>query len=288
MNDSQLKASQAYAEFNKIDPTAVAERVIGDGSAGSYKSFDDKQQLAMLGLHMLYNNHKEALLKAAGDTTFSMGEADYLATVLALGFEIVYTEDVKYIREGYGKPDQEREETYYLMAHRGLGIVLQWDTYTWEREDGTVERTRNGGELYAMWKPNDPSQRHFSILASGGWDSLAHPDWRHNPEFDDKSPDDLIWVGNWDCREGIKTKLRQLLEAGTTLPQWPSTVRRPFGIFQSHFDYYSAEYLAMKAQGGLAGFKVSARIKEEREAHIRGLESSKWIFDIIGNNSEEQ
>lgn len=172
----------------KFDALTEAERLTGQ----SYKTDADTMALGMM-MHMRHSARKEATLAAHDDTALSNRLDRYQRIICDLGFELVLEEPFK---------ADEQEETLFIYAHRD-GILLHFDSFTWEHRDGP---NVNGGNFYYNLRQNSDRSDLWSIISSG-------------------HINDGILIGNHDCREAIRHNIGKLRESGSFVTPW---VKRPF------------------------------------------------------------
>lgn len=244
----------AAKKLIQTDALAKAEEITGS-------SYKNDELTGMLGL--IISAQKNAittkLLEELDDTTFSNRESDYLRKMQDFGFDIVLTIPFNN-KEGI-------EERFYVLFHRRLGILLQFDTFTWS-DDGSWAKAGkqvpppsvNGGKFYYNWSPNSKTNRN-GLTSSGGF--MSKREDRFCTMFDNnlneidqntlnipaevdffsstkeerdenrKLIDEalskvsyrMVWVGDHDCREAVKTNILGLIDNGVFLPKWK---KRPF------------------------------------------------------------
>jgi hypothetical protein len=165
-------------------------------TGSSYKDSPFTQQMAILN-HLEAVAHREAAMLLTGDTAFSNKLDYYMKAASSIGFKKVLELPFAVKSDWDERP---RIETYFIFWRDG--ILLSFDTYNSDHV--------NGGHFYYNWKGP-----RGSYLSSG-----------HAVEND-------IWVGDHDCREGLKFHIRQLEENGSFLPKW---VERPFLWMLHHGD----------------------------------------------------
>lgn len=182
-----------------FDGLAAAEEMTGN----SYKTDYDTQALGMI-LTMGVSQFKNAALKREFDTTLSNTLEYYTSVIEDIGFEKVFELPFIY------KPkydNVERPETFFMYAHRELGILMCFDTYQ------TVNV--NGGNYYYCWKANDDDD-------TAGCSSSGH--------YVKESDGTYFWTGGHDCREGIRNQINYMKSKVTFLNPWPAMTEndRPF------------------------------------------------------------
>lgn len=151
-------------------------------------------------------------------------------------------------------------ERFYVYFHPKLAILLKFDTY-----GGS---SINGGHFYYNWSPN-PNINRGNYTSSGTFisnrddrfvtmydddfnvidqskldvpddlDVLEH-EWEavkaRNAEISEalkKIPYRLVWVGDHDCREGLKLNITNMIDNGKFLTKWKE---RPFLYLLHHMD----------------------------------------------------
>lgn len=259
-----------YHELNSVDVVDALEKKFGAHHSG----FTDAQNIALLGAAMLHNRAKQAALEANHDTHFNMSLDAYLNVIHDMGFELAASFDMQH--KSYG--GELRDEKLYVYGHRGHGIVLKFDSYSWG--DGVVNV--NGGNWYAAFRPESRDNLYGRAhLSSGGWESESEPKWRTDPRYEESGePNDLFWFGHWDCREGMRAHITSLLQNGKLFPQWPK-LRKPYlPIFTSGYDYHSDTYEQLKnARNYTAGSEYIAHVNR-----TRALDAPEWLLKIINND----
>ena len=237
------KEHEKILQLGKIDPLHEAELLTG-------KSYKEDDQTSWLGfaLQMEKSKQLEQLLKSIGDTTFSNKLSDYLRIVTAFGFEIIYQN--AFVCEG-------RNEQHFILWHKGLSILLNFDTFSW----GSGELNVNSGNFYYNWSPHKgeryglTSSGHFysekdaphltlwekdfsapyyipkypSTYMWGGdlsyeiCKKMNAPIEKEQQRLWDSAIEDgkrIVWVGDHDCREMIITKIKAMYEGGIFLKKW--------------------------------------------------------------------
>ncbi|MFA5387337.1 MAG: hypothetical protein WC322_02985 [Candidatus Paceibacterota bacterium] len=181
--------TEVTRELLTFDPLAVAEKLTGQ----SYKEDDPTMNLGM-GIAIMHNQRKGAILEAAGDTHYSMKFADALRVFQSMGFRVVLQEpfegiDFKGLPNGY-------KETFIILWHP-QGLLATLESY-WG----------DGLNSSKVW---------YNILFKEGVNQ-----W---PLTSSGHMNNHVWVGDHDGREGIKFNVEQLAENGDFLQTW---VERPF------------------------------------------------------------
>jgi hypothetical protein len=213
--------SKELNDLLSIDPIAVAEKIMGLRVSAE---IDNPATLLALSLQFKLSKERKAVLLALGDTTFSNEQARYEQIITDMGFVHVYKAVLLATKHS---PDTVAH--IHVWANPNNGCILVYDTYSSSDEDGGRVARINGAHVHYCWKPNEGVERsHFT--ASGGLHSIAHPDWRRDPQFfkenEDGSytssfPADLFWSGYHDAREALRHNLTQLAENGEFFAIWP-------------------------------------------------------------------
>lgn len=217
-------------EMLSFDPLLAAEKIAGK----SYKDNDDVGLLG-LGISIKHSEIKNAMLDSLGDSKYGSDLVEYQDILAELGFELAASFPFQGSSWG-GEPPHK--ETQYIYGHREYGIILAFDSYAGKRV--------NGGSFHYCWKPNSEGEgARYGITSSGGFESESRIKWRHEPEFIDKSPDDLYWCGFHDCQEAIKFHIQQLLANGTFYPKWPKAsqgMNKSGMYFMNYMDWKHPDY----------------------------------------------
>lgn len=172
----------------KFDPLDTAERMLGR---------DDPNSLNLgLALHINHTQRKREALAALGDTTFSNRVDRYQEILALMGFELAL--ELPFVAQGYGNGDPDREERYFIYAHRD-GLLLCFDTYC-----GNMV---NGATVYYNWIPHSTTDR-WGYTSSGRFEGYV----------DHLNPG--VWCGDHDAREALRHKIQGLRSAGSLLPKW--------------------------------------------------------------------
>jgi hypothetical protein len=172
------------------DGLAEAEKLTG-------RSYKDSSLTQALGFaaHLDASAQRDAILSLADDTTFSMGLDEYLRVVRDEGFELALS--VPFTGKSYdGEPAPS--ETFYVFWHPKHGILLRFDTYGGSRI--------SGGNFYYNIDFPDSRWPEGRVTSSGG--------------FSDNGDGTFTFVGNHDCREGLRFHIRQLRKHGTFVNPW--------------------------------------------------------------------
>ena len=172
----------------KFDPLDTAERMLGRDNPNSLN--------LGLALHINHTQRKREALEALGDTTFSNKVDRYQEILALMGFELAL--ELPFVAKGYGNGDPDREERYFIYAHRD-GLLLCFDTYC-----GNMV---NGATVYYNWIPHSTTNR-WGYTSSGRFEGYVD---RENPG---------VWCGDHDAREALRHKIQGLRSAGSLLPKW--------------------------------------------------------------------
>jgi hypothetical protein len=105
-----------------------------------------------------------------------------------------------FVGSGYG---ETRNETLQVWWYAEKGILLCFDTYGGD--------SVNGGKFYYNIKLPESPRVPWSVTSSGGS--------REDPVGG------YIWVGDHDCREGVRFHIDQLAEHGKFVTPW---IEQPF------------------------------------------------------------
>lgn len=173
-----------------IDPLGVAEEMTG-------KSYKDDEPTMMTGLAIQQAKRKrlDGLLAEANDTYWGVSWGEFTALLEREGFRTVYTE--KFMGHGYsGTPTEET----FIVAWRD-GVLVRAETFGGEQIN-TCE---------ALLNVDMGTEVKFPTRSFSG--SLTEHDGR------------FVYVGHFDGREGLLTKLRRAAREGTILQSW---IKRPF------------------------------------------------------------
>ncbi len=244
MNDEAIKRALEF------DPLYEAERVVGE----SYKNKE-----AVTGLGMLFTataaRQKEALLKAAGDTTFQNKLDRYISIVKGAGFEQVLALPFQSSHKPYYGELVNPLETFYVFAHRD-GMILVFDTF------GT--NSVNSGTLYFEIRVNEPGKWPSFTATSGGF-----------TDYDRNNPENACsrFNGSFDAREGLLFHIREVRNAGTLHNPWEN---KNSWLWLNHYaDSHTAEKI--REREGYAA--ESAFWKNNTDTRIAMLPS--WVRGMI-------
>jgi hypothetical protein len=191
----------------KFDPLDAAERALG-------RDNPDSMELGFM-LHVDHNRRKREALEKLGDTTFSNTVERYRAIITLMGFELAL--ELPFVARGYDASDPDREERYFIYAHRD-GLLLCFDTYN--------GRMVNGASVYYNWIPHSTTDR-WGYTSSGRFEGYVD---RSNPG---------VWCGDHDAREALRHKIQGLRSAGELLPRWR---HRPWMWLLHHQDTKDPNY----------------------------------------------
>jgi len=177
----------------RYDPLDAAERLTGN----SYKDDEGTSALGFL-MHLDHSERKEAALKAAGDTHFSMPYAEACDVYERLGFEKVGTFPFE--------AEDGTPEEFSVWWHSD-GLLLTAETY---RTTGlNISKVRYNVRL--------------NVPRSEAWDRLSSC----------STTESGVTVGDHDAREGLAAKLQGLREVGEFLPVWEE---QPFMWLLNYMD----------------------------------------------------
>lgn len=269
MNDNKQLRNLFHA-VSEFDAVAAVEKHVG---ADHHSDFYPDEERLMLSLAIQQNQTKERILSQLGDVTSSSELDQYLETIQRVGFEKAYAEVIEH---------KDRQEELYVFGLRSLGIILTFDSYSYENEEGIVHRSVNSSNWFACWNPKERpvSNRCNHLLSSGSWESIKYPDWRRT--WESGTPDDLIWCGKWDAREAVWTKIVGLMEHGEFFPTWPKRLRYSENAFVSNYDYYSPGYEAAQAS---KDFRLQIKYIDDL-SRARFEKMPDWIKAIVNGNIE--
>ena len=172
----------------KFDPLDTAERMLG-------RNNPDSVNLGMA-LHVSHNQRKQRALEELGDTTFSNRLVRYQEIITLMGFELAL--ELPFVARGYDSTDPDREERYFIYAHRD-GLLLCFDTFCGDHV--------NGAKVYYNWIPHSGTDR-WRYTSSGHFEGYV----------DQENPG--VWCGDHDAREALRHKIQGLQSAGDLLPKW--------------------------------------------------------------------
>lgn len=164
-------------ELLRTDSLQQAEDITGE----SYKNDDATSALGML-IQMSKGRELDALLREAGDTTFSNELDRYQSIIEGVGFEQALA--VPFVSQW------NRAENLFVYARRD-GLLLVFDTFATDRV--------NGGHLYYQWRP--AIDDFWSVTSSGGMRGD-------------------VWCGYHDCREALLRKIKGLTDNGAFVAPW--------------------------------------------------------------------
>jgi hypothetical protein len=265
-----MKNENLYRDLNNFDVVAKVEELHG-------QRIDDSTPkeivLELLTLQGAKNVLKEQLLLDANDTTFGMDALPYLQIVKDLGFIEVYTDTFPHVWEG--EEARDYTETHYVLANPEIGAVLNFDTYSYQDSSGKLAVHRNGATLQYCWQPKDLAAYPNGVLSSGGWESKTDPEWRNQNLRFECTPD-LFWFGSHDAREGLRFIIKNLMDAGTMLPVWPSMTRSYWLPFINWSDWKVCDY---KTTGSKASSDAIHALN-----NYRYRTTPEWFKAMTGHN----
>lgn len=151
------------------------------------KSYKDDSETESLGIGLLIaaNRNREQVLRKSGDTYMGMAFAEFLRVAEAEGFAILSQERI----EGADYPD-----TFAILWKASEGLLMRAESY-WGGE------STSSASVYFNLETDG-----FPARGSGG---LC----------------DGAFIGDFDCREGLRYTLAEMRNQGRFLPRWR---RRPF------------------------------------------------------------
>ena len=193
--------SDNIRELLSVDPLAEAERITGQ----SYKEDEGTSALGFL-MHLEHSKRKEAALKAAADTHFSMTYADACGVYSRLGFEKVGT--FPFVGQAWSDGEQPPQEELSVWWHAD-GLLLTAESHGGDRV--------NVSKVYYNVRPHEPRPDGF-------WSRLSS----HGP-----IEGSTARAGDHDAREGLAANLAGLREVGDFLPEWEA---RPFLWLLTYMD----------------------------------------------------
>lgn len=155
-----------------------------------------------------HSNQNSINAEPLSDTRHGMTLDEYIEKILSLGFEEVLKTDFKHTTNDR----REREDTYYVFAHRD-GWLITLDTYTHDYgfdkgvDQGFSEKAVNVIQLHYNWKPGSMHRR------------VHHT---HNGGFVryDENAGIYIWAGYHDVREGLDYSMQDLVMYGDIMNPW--------------------------------------------------------------------
>lgn len=253
-------------ELRKFDGLQEAENITGK----SYKEDDSVVWLGMA-LSMQNNQEKEKYYNAVDDTLFSNTVKDYLRKTATAGFELIYQEDFVYTPD-YGEMKPQNESLYVLFNYQ-YGILIYFDTFF-----GNV----NGSKMCYNWSPNSAHYSNATSSGSflhddktlvffeedmetrfvikdlpevPKWDcstqtweqyrAISDPvDELRNQKINEvlASGKRILWAGDHDGREGIKSIINELLEQGKFFPYWHTCAFSWITSFADHKGNHNFPY----------------------------------------------
>lgn len=251
------EAAIIYGELKAFDAVSVAENLTGE-RANSNPDINNLTDMLVLAMSLTHVKAKTAALTMMGDSQFTNKLSDYQALITSIGFELALARP--YLRDQSYKGEADfLSETQFIYAHRELGIILIFDTYS-SGENPQV----NGGYFYYCWKPN-AFPVPYTLLSTGGYESETLEKWRGLCL--EAQPDDLYWCGNHDCREAIRYNIQRLLDYGTFFPIWPKTHNNHLLNLLVNADYKDCAARA-EAAGKRQPFYGTDELREQRYAML--------------------
>ena len=159
-----------------FDPLQAAEDITGDPQ-------NPLTDILAIRMAVDNSNRKDTLLKSIRDTTFSMGMKEYIANVLAFGFEIIYD-------KVFTGRDQEKER-HCILFHHQYGVLLNVDSF---------QGHRNTAKAYFNFKAQKDrfkELRHVGLSGTHGG-----------------------ILESFDARESIRFKIQSMLQNGAFIQNW--------------------------------------------------------------------
>lgn len=199
MNDERLK------EILSFDPLSQAERISGN----NYKEDESTMMMGFM-MDMIHEENKEATLKSLDDTTFNNDLNNYIRIIESEGFQKIF--EVEFYNEL-----SKKNEKMFVYFQKGNGILLNFNTF-WG------QKSVNGGKFYYNWKPNSIDVAWG--ITSGG-------------SYQKDNNNELVWIGNHDCREALRFHIRQLKNNGQFITPW---IKIPFYWLIHHGDNRDDQY----------------------------------------------
>lgn len=150
------------------------------------KSYKDDSATESLGMGLLLaaNRNREQVLRKSGDTYMGMAFSEFLRVAEAEGFAILSQEPI----EGADYPDM-----FAILWKASEGLLMRTESY-WGGE------STNSASVYFNLKTDELPARGSGGLRDGAF------------------------IGDFDCREGLRYTLAEMRNQGRFLPQWR---RRP-------------------------------------------------------------
>jgi len=157
---------------------------------------NDKIKGAIFGyMHGLHSHLRYSILKLNDDTILKEDTNNYLKIAKDLGFEIA----LEFPYYGYNGDDITHEYLYVLW-HNDYGILLKFYTLQMLTDVGVTKSIVQAGTLYYNYCPNN---------------NQYIPDVMGDGYFKDRT-----WIGNNDCREALRLKMKLLKENGKFVVPW--------------------------------------------------------------------
>lgn len=207
-----------------------------------------------------------------GVPVYDHPQVDAIAT--SIGFENVYSQDFSHVNTNVELEDTK--ETFYVMANRELGIFLVLSTFTWENREGVrdlASRAVNSAEIFFCWKPHDLQGHSYTLRGSGSFHSLDKNEdrWAENRDLTK-----LFWCGYNDVRQGFRTQIEALKEAGTFYKQWPAFGGRR----ELHLNHW-ADYRVYDSNkiGWTASMDAIRLLEKDRFSKF-----PEWAKEIVNGN----
>lgn len=231
-------------EFQKLDTLKEAESLTG-------KSYKKDKGTAWMGMSISFMKSEmmNNLLEHLDDTKMQETAENYLRITQNFGFEIVYQQPIIL---------NTRTETHYILFHKAYGIIINFSTHTWDANSepnvnggqmyynwspnrfnteltssGTYYQNPNELRYLGFFEPdlmtpyvieNYPEATKWDYITP--WEEfmiLNRPIQEQRNLKLQQALDDgkrVLWVGYHDCREGIITTIKAMLENGVFFPVW--------------------------------------------------------------------
>lgn len=270
MEDQNRDIAKAIAKkLINTDSLAEAEKITGK----SYKE-DETTNFIGLALQIEKNNKLKEILNSLDDTTFSNTESDYIRKITNFGFESAL--ELPFINDN---DITERLHIFFhpRLAILLIFDTFTWhDDGSWAKAGKSVPPPFvNGGSFYYNWSPKQSLKNYHNFTSSGhfiynrndrfatmydnnfnqidqsklnvpeelDYDKYNIEDIKiRDKEIEDslnKIPHRLVWVGNHDCREALKTNISNMFDNGTFLTKWKE---RPFLWLLNYMDTKTQGY----------------------------------------------
>lgn len=243
-----LERNELITQVMNIDGMDEAERI-----TGKHVDLDKATENLGIGLQLNKAQLQRKLMVEAGDFLFSDMWSRRVVILARNQFRKMFAEE--YMHEG----TEARLEVWLEQPH---GLVFVQNVY--RMENGT-ERNLDHGRVNFAYLPHGGKDKYDALVglhASGGWESVKHPNWRTMPSPDPKQlffrPDDLYFRGYFEG-DGMIHKLQNLLIHGEYANPWPEweAGKHPLATWFST----ESDYAEVKAKG-LRGMDAIALMSE--------------------------